>query len=321
MSKTSREVALAVALTVLSGGTVHAADHQILGRKLDIKNFTGDESARSVKVLGRERSTDVGNLVGNPVISGATLRIIANGGTDSDQLYLLDANGWSGNATGFKYRGPTGADGDPIRRVLLRSSAGRSAALTVIGRGNIGSQPLEVVPPNPGDDGGVILHINGGDTYCVSFGGAAGGIERDDSASRWSVVKATGQPGCPASPFATRCCEAQSTSGGYCFDASTGDALLKCALLGGTPAPGGEVCNASSGQCGAIKVSGVCCECAVSSPPFPDAQRCFDTLDGTVIFDCLNDGCSVSALPCGVSTETCGGSPSGAFVDATGPVL
>src|SRR5207244_1196712 len=156
----------------------------------------GDESARSVKVLGRERSTDVGNLVGNPVISGATLRIIANGGTDSDQLYLLDANGWSGNATGCKYRGPTGAAGDPIRRVLLRSSAGRSAALTVIGRGNIGSQPLEVVPPNPGDDGGVILHINGGDTYCVSFGGAAGGIERDDSASRWSVVKATGQPGC-----------------------------------------------------------------------------------------------------------------------------
>jgi hypothetical protein len=40
------------------------------------------------------------------------------------------------------------------------------------------------------------LTITGGSTYCVAFGGAAGGTETDDSATRWRVVDATAQ-GCP----------------------------------------------------------------------------------------------------------------------------
>jgi hypothetical protein len=34
---------------------------------------------------------------------------------------------------------------------------------------------VDVVPPAPGTDGGLIFTIPGGATYCVNFGGAAGG--------------------------------------------------------------------------------------------------------------------------------------------------
>jgi hypothetical protein len=32
----------------------------------------------------------------------------------------------------------------------------------------------------PGDEGGLVLTIGGGESYCVAFGGAAGGTERRD---------------------------------------------------------------------------------------------------------------------------------------------
>jgi hypothetical protein len=57
---------------------------------------------------------------------------------------------------------------------------------------------VSVVPPNPGDDGGFILALTGGHTYCVSFGGAAGGREVADTAMHWSVRTAVAEV-CPGS--------------------------------------------------------------------------------------------------------------------------
>jgi hypothetical protein len=167
-----------------------------------VKDATRTEAKRRVIVLGRETSTDIGpGIVGNPVASGATLRVIAKGGVDSDQTYVLDASGWSTIGTiGFRYLGPTGPDGDPVDRVLIKRTANGTALLKAVLKGNVGTQSLDVVPPSPGDEGGIILGINGGGTYCVSFGGTAGGTETADQPTLWKVLNATAQAGCVTTP-------------------------------------------------------------------------------------------------------------------------
>jgi hypothetical protein len=71
-----------------------------------------------------------------------------------------------------------------VRKVLLKRTPNGTALVKAILKGNVGTQDLSVVPPNPGDEGGIILAINGGGTYCASFGGAAGGGETADSCGR-----------------------------------------------------------------------------------------------------------------------------------------
>ena len=137
-------------------------------------------------------------IAGNPMVGGATLRVIAHGATDSDQTYLLGSAGWSAaGAVGYKYSGPTDVDGDPVKKVLVKRTPSGAALLKVILKGSLGTQSLDVQPPDPDDDGGVILSIGGGGTYCALFGGGAGGTEVSDTGQLWKVTNATGQ-GCPA---------------------------------------------------------------------------------------------------------------------------
>jgi hypothetical protein len=70
--------------------------------------------------------------------------------------------------------------------------------LKVLLKGSIGTQSLDVVPPDQGDEGGVLLTIPGGGTYCAAFGGAAGGTEVMDDARQWKLTN-PGAEGCPAS--------------------------------------------------------------------------------------------------------------------------
>lgn len=53
-----------------------------------------------------------------------------------------------------------------------------------------------MVSPNLGDDGGIILTIPVGGTYCAAFGGATGGTDVKDTAKLWKMTKPTSQ-GCP----------------------------------------------------------------------------------------------------------------------------
>jgi hypothetical protein len=171
----------------------------ILGKKLLVKDPTGSESQRTVIALAKESATDIGPaIVGDPMTNGATLRVIAQGNTGSDQTYVLDAGGWSLTGTvGFKYTGPTGGDGDPVRKVLIKRTPSGKALVKAILKGNVGTQSLDVVPPNLGTEGGIILTINGGGgTYCAAFGGAAGGSETQDNAQLWQVINPTVE-GCP----------------------------------------------------------------------------------------------------------------------------
>jgi hypothetical protein len=171
----------------------------ILGRKLLVRDPSGSENGRGVVAIGRETATDIGAaILGNPAVSGATLRVVTNGMVASDQTYVLDAAGWSPlGSTGFSYRGPTGVDADPVKRVLLKRTPGGTALLKAILKGNLGTQSLDVVPPNLGSDGGLVLGITGGGTYCVAFGAAAGGVERRNDGELWKVVNAAAE-GCPA---------------------------------------------------------------------------------------------------------------------------
>jgi hypothetical protein len=163
-----------------------------------VRDPTGTEPQRKVIAVGKESATDIGPaIVGNPVANGATLRVIAKGSTDSNQTYLLDAVGWSATGTGFTYAGPTGGDGDPVMHVGISRTPGGMAHLKASLKGSVGTQSLDVVPPNLGDEGGIILTINGGGTYCVAFGGAAGGSETNDDAQLWKISFAVTQ-GCPS---------------------------------------------------------------------------------------------------------------------------
>src|SRR5439155_25939014 len=135
---------------------------------------------------------------GDPVANGATLRVIAKGHTPSDQTYLLDAAGWrAAGRVGFKYAGPTGVDGDPVKKLLIKRTPGGTALVKAILKGSVGKQSLDVVPPNRGDEGGIILTINRGGTYCAAFGGAAGGSKTHDNAQLWKITNAVAQ-GCPS---------------------------------------------------------------------------------------------------------------------------
>jgi len=85
---------------------------------------------------------------------------------------------------GADFPGTTTVVGDPLANgaMLLVAANGRTSI--VDGRGT--RRQVSIVPPNPGTDGVMVLSINGGDSYCVPFGGAAGGkiIENDEETFR-----------------------------------------------------------------------------------------------------------------------------------------
>jgi len=172
----------------------------VLGKKLLVKNPTSDESERAVVVFGQEAATDIGpSVIGDPTVSGATLQVIASGGTDRARTYQLDAPGWrTAGSVGYRYAGPT-ADGDPVKKVLIKRTPGGKALLKVILSGSVGTRNLDVIPPNLGDAGGIVLSIAGGGTYCAAFGGTAGGTEVEDTPQLWKVTNATAE-GCPTVP-------------------------------------------------------------------------------------------------------------------------
>jgi hypothetical protein len=169
-------------------GTVFAT---VRGKRFQVSN-AGTPAQRKVLGQARERNSATA-IVGDPVANGAQLRVIAEGGTDSDQTFSLPASGWKRTGTsGFRYSGriPAGQ----VKTVSIRKTARGTLQMSVLIQGRTG--PLNVVPPNPGDDGGFLLYLTGGATYCVGFGGAAGGREVRDSSAQWSVQSPTASA-CP----------------------------------------------------------------------------------------------------------------------------
>jgi hypothetical protein len=173
--------------------TVEALSSQVAstvqGKKFQIRNpRAGDgeeveEPRRVVVILGKEKPTETLPIRGDPTISGATLQVLLDGATPSEQTFTLGATGWSRISGGFKFQNAGLAV--PVKKVVLKRSGPAThpkALLKLIVKGNSGTDPVELVPPNPTTAAGAVLTIVGGDTFCVNLGGDAGGeIEKDDA--------------------------------------------------------------------------------------------------------------------------------------------
>lgn len=201
-------VALVATTGVLSPTVtpVHAASQTILGRRLQVSN-PSTPNRRRVSIVGQER-TNVNTVVGNPTTAGATLQVTANGGTSTSQTFVLPSSGWRVLGT-IGYRYTNSVPGGAVRQATIkRTPSGNFQVRTIIsGRGGT----VNIVPPNPGNNGGMVLTLNGGDSYCVSFGGVAGGVEQKDTAQRWQMRKATAEA-CPAPPTTTTSSSSSTTT-------------------------------------------------------------------------------------------------------------
>lgn len=238
--------AVHIAAALVLVGDVAAAP--ILGKKLSVVNRSGDEADRRVVLVGRETQTDV-SIFADPTKTGATLRIAVNG--VSVQQFALGASGWLPAGHGYRYRGPTGPDGDPVKLVLLRRQpASRSAVLKVVLDGAFGTQDLEVTPPNPGVELTAVLTLGAAENYCVSFGGAAGGATVANTSSSWIMKHASSDPSClPA------CCEIASECA---WDPGDGSF---CSAFSGTLGELNSACDAATGTCGGTPTDrGPCCD-------------------------------------------------------------
>src|SRR5439155_108386 len=133
----------------------------------------GDATRRKIVVTARERaSSDV--LLGDPTVAGATLRIVAHGTTDSAQTYGLPAGpAWrriGSPPSGYRYSAPNGPGA--VRTLLVKRTAAGTFGMKIALLGRLG--PIDVVPPDVGTEGGILITIPGGGAYCVDFGGPAG---------------------------------------------------------------------------------------------------------------------------------------------------
>jgi len=161
---------------------------------------------RTINVRGREVWSN-SFVSGDPLTNGATLRVIAHGNADQDQVFNVPPGaataglpGWKSVNGGWTYTDPRGVNG-PVRRAGLRRRSQNTFFLDTVIRGTATTPPpgIGVVPPGNGTDGGLVFSIlgPGGGTYCVDLGGANGGTVRN-SANRFRVVGSTTETGCPA---------------------------------------------------------------------------------------------------------------------------
>src|SRR5262245_66597153 len=187
-------VALVLALAMTAAPTARAADQTILGSQLMVKNPSTSEKRKVILKASEVGSPDT--LVGNPVASGATLSIAANGGTPSAQTFALPMGTsaltgrpfWTGDAVrGFKYKDAKGENG-PVKAAQLKKSGSGLLQMKAVAVGKLGA--IEVAPPDLGTDGCVRLEVGaGGDTYHVRFG--ADGQVTNDGPKQFKGVKPT----------------------------------------------------------------------------------------------------------------------------------
>jgi acetyl esterase/lipase len=191
-----RRLLLVGCSVLLALPAARAADQAVLGNALTVKN-PSTASQRKVTVKARETASD-DTLVGNPVTSGATVTITANGAMPSAETYTLPAGTsptslrpfWTGNLSmGFKYGDPQGENG-PVKSAQI-SLKGGVFQIKVAVEGRLG--PVAVVPPNPGTDGCVLFTVIGGDSYSVRF---AGGRVTNRGSLLFKVARPTSAGSC-----------------------------------------------------------------------------------------------------------------------------
>jgi len=220
-------VALSGIFLALAGAA--AADTQtILGAKFDLRNPI-DPARRNLFVSALEGPASLDTVAGDPTIAGATLRVIARNDTVVyDQTFDLPAAGWTATFklhdwpvyAGFAYSNRT--TGGPVKQIIIKRSGFASPEGTpppedpgpgvfrmkvrVVGRFG----PIDVLPPNPGTEGGIVLTLGNGDSYCVGFT-TAGGEVLANTDRRFAIRYPTGE-GCPGDLPSTTTSSTASTT-------------------------------------------------------------------------------------------------------------
>lgn len=255
---TSRACAFVLgALASMANAPVAAGtDATIVGQAMVVTSAPSQlESTRSVTVTAQESPTDVAALA-DPRIGGATITVVVTGATPSAQSFTLDAAGWTAVPEGYRYRMAKNAAGPPVRKVTLTVKPGGAAKMRAVLRGDTGTLPLLVVPPDPGTEGGVALAI-GGDRYCTRFGGPAGGTIRSDKATRWRIVQPLAEAGC-LDPPPPPVCGNGTVEGDETCD--------------GNASPACEAFLGSGAECGAPDSALACSCCYPSGSEYTDVS-------------------------------------------------
>jgi hypothetical protein len=174
--------------------TTIAAPQTILGKQIKFKHPASN--VETIVGFGKE-VVSTATVVGNPLADGASVRIIANGTVDQDATFNLPpcafvsgGSGWvvTGGGTGYLYK----ATGIPngVKMCLVEKPASGTFQVKCVLKGNVAG--LE--PPGSITDGSMVFTINGGNTYCVTLGGAAGGTI---NAAGDTIRNATAETACP----------------------------------------------------------------------------------------------------------------------------
>src|SRR5262249_40131269 len=222
MHKIAKAALFAITL-LFSGALANAATQHIVGKKLLVKDPTGAETNRLTLILGKEPLVGTGGadtIVGNPVANGATLDVIANGGSNQAQSFPLPAgSSWTAIPGGYKWRDTTNSQ--PVHLVKIFKTGSSICKFKALLKGADGGT-LSVVPPNPGTDGGAVLTIGGGgDTYCIHLGGADGGTTPVNTNKTYKVLNATSETVCPAAASTTTTSITPTTSTSHTMTSTT----------------------------------------------------------------------------------------------------
>lgn len=192
MQMSRRHLCVALSLMILSASLAAvaapaiAADQIILGKSLLVTDPQPgvDATKRQIIVFGKELSSP-DTLNGDPLAAGATVEVIANGTASSSQTFSMPAGvfngawGWRalGNPTfGYLYKDLVGMNG-PVKLAFIKKVPAGHFLVKVLLKGSLGA--INVLPPASGTDGGMRFNITGGDSYCVNFGGPAGGMVKN----------------------------------------------------------------------------------------------------------------------------------------------
>jgi hypothetical protein len=99
--------------------------------------------------------------------------------------------GWKSRLRGaralFVYRDERGENGAVTLVRLQRVGSRFIVRASASAQGN--NDPIDFVPPNPGDAARVRVTIGNGDSYCAGFGGAAGGKITQNDAELFRITK------------------------------------------------------------------------------------------------------------------------------------
>jgi hypothetical protein len=290
---------IVLVLAALIAAPASADIHLVLGRSFVVKDpRPGVDPTRRRVTMGAKEQASGALIVGNPTVDGAALAIETGATGD---VIDLPAAGWRAVRSGFRYADKGGQFG-AARSATIRRSANGTLVLRASLSGRKGT--VNVLPPNPGTEAATAIVIHEGGTYCVHFGGVAGGNVTNVGAILFAIRKPTATGPCPLTVLPTTTTATTSTT--------TSTTVVP--VCGNGVREGAEVCDGSDlGSCPAgisqcAAPGGACPACDCCVPPGgsgPSLSAC--CCDGGPCI-LIGPGTCVCAPPCGSQPfPTCGG--------------